>query len=295
MLAAAVLLTVCLLLVGLVLCPVLARATWPSRSPGLALVLWQAAGLAGGLLTLTLLSTVALAPLGDDVLTAAQRLPEAGAQTWIAGGLAVLVLARLLSVLVMSTIRTLQARHTNRVLVDLVAQRNLLLKGASVLDHEVPVAYCLPGLRPRVVLSRGALSLLSYDEVRAVLAHEQAHLDQRHDLVVLPFVALNATFPVLAPVRTARSEVALLIELLADDRAARHHDRTHLARALWKIGTGEAPAGALALAGEDVLLRAHRLLAPPDPLHRAAQVAVLLLAAAVAGSPALGIVLPLLV
>jgi Zn-dependent protease with chaperone function len=295
MLAAAVLLTVCLLLVGLVLCPVLARASWPSRSPGLALVLWQAAGLAGGLLTLTLLSTVALAPLGDDVLTAAQRLSQAGAQTWIAGGLAVLVLARLLSVLVMSTIRTLQARHTNRVLVDLVAQRNLLLKGASVLDHEVPVAYCLPGLRPRVVLSRGALSLLSYDEVRAVLAHEQAHLDQRHDLVVLPFVALNATFPVLAPVRTARSEVALLIELLADDRAARHHDRTHLARALWKIGTGEAPAGALALAGEDVLLRAHRLLAPPDPLHRAAQVAVLLLAAAVAGSPALGIVLPLLV
>lgn len=295
MLAATVLLTVCLLLVGLVLCPVLARASWPSRSPGLALVLWQAAGLAGGLLTLTMLSTVALEPLGDDVLVAAERLSRAGAQTWIAGGLAVLVLARLLSVLVLSMIRTLRARHTNRVLVDLVAQRNLLLKGASVLDHEVPVAYCLPGLRPRVVLSRGALSLLSYDEVRAVLAHEQAHLDQRHDLVVLPFVALNATFPFLAPVRTARSEVALLIELLADDRAARHHDRTHLARALWKIGTGEAPAGALALAGEDVLLRAHRLLAPPDPLHRAAQVAVLLLAAAVAGSPALGIALPVLV
>jgi Zn-dependent protease with chaperone function len=145
------------------------------------------------------------------------------------------------------------------------------------------------------VLSRGALSLLSYDEVRAVLAHEQAHLAQRHDLVVLPFVALGATFPALPAVRTARAEVALLIELLADDSAARKHDRTHLARALWKIGSGEAPAGAMALAGEDVLLRARRLLAPPDPLHWVAGLAILALSVAVAGSPLLGIVLPLLV
>lgn len=295
MLAAAVVLTACLLLVGFVLPPVLARAGWPSRSPGLALLLWQAAGLAGGLLTLTLLTTVALAPLGSDLLSGLQHLREAGPQTWIAGGLAGVVLARLLSVLVGSTLRTLRARHTNRVLVDLVAGRNLLLKGASVLDHDVPVAYCLPGLRPRVVLSRGAVSLLSYDEVRAVLAHEQAHLAQRHDLVVLPFIALGATFPALPAVRTARAEVALLIELLADDRAARHHDRTHLARALWKIGTGDTPAGALALAGQDVLLRARRLLEPPDPLGRPARLAVLLLAGVVAASPLLGIAVPLLV
>jgi Zn-dependent protease with chaperone function len=294
-LTAAGALTACLVLVAAVLPPALARADWPSRSPGLGLVLWQAAGLAGGLLALTLLTTVALAPLGGTQLQGLRHLGRAGAVTWLFGALAVAVLARLLSVLVGSTWRTVRARRSNRLLVDLVGERNLLLRGASVVDHEVPVAYCLPGLRPRVVLSRGVLDLLSYDELRAVLSHERAHLAQRHDLVVLPFVALGATFPALPAVRTARAEVALLVELLADDRAARRHDRTHLAQALWKIGTTDAPAGALGVAGQDVLLRARRLLEPPHPLGRGRSLAVLALAAAVAASPLIGIAVPLLV
>lgn len=295
MLVAAAVLTACLLLVALALPGALARAHWPARSPVLGLVLWQAFGLAGGLLTLTLLATLALAPLGTTHLDALRHLDDAGWWTWTAGLVASLVLARLLSVLLSSTWRTLRARHDNRVLVDLVAERNLLLAGASVVDHEVPVAYCLPGLRPRVVLSRGTLSLLSYDELRAVLAHERAHLAQRHDLVVLPFVALGATFPALPAVRTARAEVALLVELLADDRAARRHERTHLAQALWKIGSADAPAGALGVAGDDVLLRAKRLLDPPAPLRTRSAVAVLMLAGVVAGSPLLGVAVPLLV
>ncbi|MCW2585841.1 MAG: peptidase Ste24p [Frankiales bacterium] len=295
MLLAAGVLAACLLLVGLVLPPLLARAAWPARAPVLALVLWQAAGLAGGLLILVLCATLALAPLGDTHLHGLRHLDRAGPLTVVAGAVGTAVLLRLLTVLLVSTARTLRARHRNRVLVDLVAEPNLLLRGASVVDHDVPVAYCLPGFRPRLVLSRGALSLLSYDELRAVLAHERAHLLQRHDLVVLPFVALGATFPALPAVRTARAEVALLIELLADDRAARRHDRQHLARALWKIGTGAAPTGALGMAGDDVLLRARRLLDPPQRLGRGTAVAVSGLAAVVATSPLVGIVIPLMV
>lgn len=295
MLRAAAVLAACLLLVALVLPGALARADWPRRSPVLALVLWQAAGLAGGLLVLTLCATVALAPLGSTHLDALHHLHEAGPLSWVAGLVGAAVLLRLLSVLLASTWSTLRARHRNRVLVDLVASRNVLLRGASVVDHDVPVAYCLPGLRPRVVLSRGALSLLSYDEVSAVLAHERAHLDQRHDLVVLPFVALGATFPALSAVRTARAQVALLVELLADDSAARRHDRSTLARALEKIGTGQAPTGAFGSAGEDVLLRARRLLAPPRPLSRLPSLAACAAAAAVASSPVWGIVVPYLV
>lgn len=293
MLAAAGALAGCLLLVAVLLPPLLARAAWPSRSPGLALLLWQAVGLAGGLLTLTLLATAALAPLGSTQLQALRHLGRAGVVTWAFGLLALAVLGRLLWVLVGSTWRTVRARRRNRVLVDLVGERNLLLRGTSVVDHDVPVAYCLPGLHPRLVLSRGALSLLTYDELRAVLSHERAHLTQRHDLVVLPFVALGATFPALPAVRTARAEVGLLVELLADDRAARRHDRTHLAQALWKIGTSEAPAGALGVAGQDVLLRAQRLLEPPRPLRRPGAAAVLALAGVVAASPVLGLLIPL--
>ena len=295
MLAAALVLTLCLLAVVLVLPPALARAGWPHQAPVLALVLWQAAGLAGGLLCLTLLVTLALAPLGDTHRDALRHASDAGVLTWVAAGLALLLLLRLLTVLLTSTARTLAARRRNRLLVDLVGERNLLLKGASVVDHDLPLAYCLPGLRPRLVLSRGVLSLLSYDELRAVVAHERAHLAQRHDLVVLPFVALGATFPALPAVSTARASVALLIELLADDRAARRHDRAHLASALWKIGTGQAPAGALGAAGDHVLLRARRLLEPPAPLPRHQAVAVALLAVTVLLSPLLGFAVPLLV
>ena len=295
MVLAAVVLAGCLLVVATALPAWLARVDWPQRAPAHALILWQALGLAAGLLTLTLLATVALAPLGRDHLTALRQLARAGWLTWVSGAVALAVLLRLLTVLVVSTVRTLKARHDNRVLVDLVASKHLLLRGASVVDHEVPLAYCLPGLRPRLVLSRGTVDLLTNDELQAVLAHEQAHLAQRHDLVVLPFVALAATFPAVPAVSTAQAEVALLVELMADDRAARGHDRAQLARALWKIGTGGAPAGALGLAGDDVLLRARRLLEPPLPLPLAGRVAVLLLATAVAASPLLGVAVPLLV
>lgn len=296
MLAAAGVLAALLLGLVLLLPNRVAAAGWPTRAPVLGLLLWQAAGLAGGLLCLELLATVALAPLGDTQASAAARVGSGHVPlgSWLAAAAGLLLLARLLGVLGLSTVRTVSARRRNRLLVDLVSSRHLLLRGAAVVDHDVPLAYCLPGLRPRLVLSRGVLSRLSYDEVQAVLAHEQAHLDQRHDLVVLPFVALGATFPRLSAVRTARAEVALLVELLADDRAARRHDRCLLARALTKLGSGAAPAGALGAAGQDVLLRSRRLLAPPDPLPRPQSIAVAALATLVAGSPLVGVVVPLL-
>ena len=296
MLVGAAVLLGCLVLVAAVLPPRLARARWPLREPVLALLLWQSAGLAGGLLCLTLAVTLALAPVGTTWSEGWARLPQGlPASSWLPALLGVVLLSRLASVLVSSTVRTLRARRHNRQLVDLVAERNPLLRGTSVVDSTRPVAYCLPGGQPRLVLSRGTLSLLTYEELTAVLAHERAHLDQRHDLVVLPFVALGATFPRLAAVRTARAQVALLVELLADDRAARHHDREHLARALHKIGAGSAPGGSLTVAGGDVLLRARRLLEPPDPVPRWSRVAILVLTAAVAVSPTLGPLVPVLV
>lgn len=295
MLPAATALAVCLLLV-LLLPGRLSRASWALRDPGPALLMWQATGLAGGLLVLSLSATLALSALGGTWGAGLRRLgnglPPRG---WLPAAVGAAVLLRLSWVLVRSTARTIRERRRNRLLVDLVSDRNPLLRGISVVNHDLPVAYCLPGLHPRLVLSRGTLSLLAYDELTAVLAHERAHLDQRHDLVVLPFVALCATFPWLPQVGTARTQVALLIELLADDRAARDHDRSALARALWKIGTGAAPTGALGAAGDDVLLRARRLLAPPCPLPAPQRTTVLLLALLLAATPLLGPLVPLLV
>jgi Zn-dependent protease with chaperone function len=273
--------------------PRLACAGWPLRAPAPALLLWQALGLAGGLLALEVAATVALAPLGGTFGEALAELPAPLTWwAWAAALVFVAVLGRLVTVLLASTARTVRDRHRHRVLVDLLATRNPLLRGTSVLTHDVPVAYCLPGLRPRVVVSSGVLAALDEPELRAVLDHELAHITARHDLVVLPFVALGATFPRLTAVRVAREQVALLVEMLADDRAVRRHDGRVLARALCKVGTAQAPAGGLGSGGSGVLLRADRLLDPPPPLTRLGLAAVLLGVLLVLALPVAGVLLP---
>jgi Zn-dependent protease with chaperone function len=292
---AAVLLAVVVLL-STVVPSRLASAQWPARAPARGVLLWQAIGLAGGLVALEAGATIALAPYGDTQLSALRHVRSDGPWwSWAAAFLTLAVFLRLTTVLVASTARTLQQRHQHRILLDLVAVRSDELRGARVVAHDVPVAYCLPGLRPRVVLSRGVLDRLSDDEVAAVLAHERSHLLARHDLVILPFVALGATFPRLPAVLTARMQVALLIEMLADDRAVRRHDREVLARALYKVGTGAVPVGGLAAGGADVLVRATRLLEPPPPLSRAAAALVLAAVVGVLSLPLLGLLLPLVV
>jgi Zn-dependent protease with chaperone function len=285
----------CLLLLVSVVPRVLAAADWPARSPACALVLWQAVGLVMGVLAIEVAITIGLAPAGATHGEALRALPDAALPWWslAALALAAVLVVRLVGVLGVSTARTVRARRRNRVLVDLVATRNPLLARTRVVDHAVPVAYCLPGLRARVVVSRGVLDLLREDEVRAVLAHEAAHVEQRHDLVVLPFVALGATFPWLAGVRTAREQVALLVEMLADDRAVRRHPRTVLARALAKVGAATVPDGALGATSDGVLLRAQRLVGPAVPLGLPGRLAVLGLAGLVLSVPVLGVLAPL--
>ncbi len=284
-----------LLLLLVLAAPRLAGATWPLRAPSCALLLWQALGLAGGLLAVLGCATAALAPHGDTHLRALAGVDASAPWwSWAAGLLGLAVLLRLLQVLLTSTARTLATRRRHRALLDLVATRNPLLRGTHVVDHAVPVAYCVPGLRSRVVVSRGVLTALQEDEVRAVLAHERAHVAQRHDLVVLPFVALGATFPWLPAVRRAQEQVALLVEVLADRLAARRHGGPVLARALGKVAGGRTPAGGLGAGGDDVLVRACRLLDPPPPLPRAALALVLLAAGGVALLPPLVLAVPVI-
>ena len=72
------------------------------------------------------------------------------------------------------------------------------------------------------MLSVGTLEALDPAQVVAVLAHERAHLRERHDLVVLPFVAWGATAPFVQGMVRAQVAVAALIEMRADDVAAAH-------------------------------------------------------------------------
>jgi len=161
-----------------------------------------------------------------------------------------------------------------------------------VVDYPSAAAYCLPGLRSRsrIVVSVGALELLGRGELAAVLAHERAHLRERHDLVLLPFTALRRAFPRSATCTGAHRSVALLVEMLADDRALRARPARELVSALVRFGTAgacPAPAGALAAAeGEgEVAARVARLVQPVRPLPTAAVAAVCLAAAVLVAAP----------
>ena len=277
----------------------LVGASWPRRSPAVAILLWQALGLAAGIAAVGALLGLALPANRTSVAGALWRLRSlalAGPHgapallvarvACLAAGLALLAL--LCWVLVAATAAVVQARHRQRELLALLAHGDPKVPGALVVDHPAAAAYCLPGLRSRIVVSAGALELLGPAELAAVLAHERAHLRERHDLVLLPFTALRRAFPRSARCADAYRAVALLVEMLADDYALRARPARELVSALVRVGTaGQVPAGALAAIGPEgeVAARVTRLLHPVRPLPAPAVAVVCLGSALIAAAP----------
>ncbi|HEX3811866.1 MAG TPA: M56 family metallopeptidase [Mycobacteriales bacterium] len=269
----------------------LARARWPARDPRTALVAWQAVGLAGGLAAIGSLLSVGIAPGGRHLVHGLIALPGRGfgsTPLWrvVVFGAGVVLAGWLLAVSARSFASVLRERRRHRQIVDLVG-RPEPRSGTVVLEHAVAVAYCVPGVRPRVVLSEAALELLADDELTAVLAHERAHARGRHDLVVQPFIAWQSTFPFLRPAFAATRAVALLVEMLADDAASRRTEPATVAAALARLGAGRLPVGALGAAAEASALatRVRRLLEPPAALPPAAVLLVHLAALALVAVP----------
>jgi Zn-dependent protease with chaperone function len=292
-----------LLVFGLVLAEPVSRrfatAAWPARDPVGALLMWQAIGLSGGLALVGSGLLYGLGPLGHPLpvaLAAASATLQDG--RWPALGVghllgllaALALVGRLVGVLVAVTVRTLRSRRRHRDLLDLLATPWPAEPGARVLDHPIPVAYCLPGLRSRLVLSAGVLDSLEPAAVRAVLAHERAHLRERHDLVVLPFVAWGATAPFVRGMVCAQLAVAALVEMRADDVAAECSSRKQLTGALRTMG-GATPAAAVTSFSVALEHRLERIVAPPRPLPRPIRLLVRVAAVTLVAVPVLAILL----
>lgn len=269
----------------------LARARWPARDPWVALLCWQAVGLAGGLSIVGALLVHGLAPWGHslpEALWAVLRGRSAGdvvrADHWVALTLGAVLLVELLGVLAVSWVRTTRTRRRHRELLELIV-RPSAQPDARVLEHPAPVAFCIPGARPLLVLSSGMVAELDDGQLAAVVAHERAHLRERHHLYLLPFVAWETALPLLPAATRAHAAVRSLVEMRADDVALASLDgpspRRTLAQAIVAVagGGGAVPGGALAVGGGALGPRVRRLLEPPRPLPASARAAALACAA----------------
>jgi len=292
----------------------LAAASWPRRSPVAGILLWQALGLSWGLAAVGTLVGFGVAgdggTVGAGTLDRLYGLVRAGNPLAMAGDLGpvrvvclaagIVLLAVLCWIPLAASASVLRARQRQRELLSLLAHGDPKVPGALVVDHPAAAAYCLPGLRPEIVISAGVLDLLDADELAAVLAHERAHLRERHDLVLLPFSALLRAFSWAGITTKAYRAVGLLLEMHADDRVLRQRPARELATALLRVGAaggGGVPAGALAVAGQrgecEVAARVIRLLRPPPGLSGATRALVLTLSAALVVVPVALLVLPL--
>jgi bla regulator protein blaR1 len=249
----------------------LGDASWVSRAPRAAVALWQsigvsaiAAGIGAGLciavdryhvgffsgvreLVVGMFSGRPLAGIG---------LPNALGLT-LAADLGVVMVFVLGSVMV----RTVAARARHRRLLNLLTHSMPAHPDAELLNDPRAVAYCLPGRRPRIVVSAGTLGMLSEVELAAVVEHERGHAAEHHGLVMLPMSALSDLFKWIPYARFAPRAVGELLEMAADDFAARRHSPKSLASALVQLAiSGQVPSCALGLASKIVPRRVRRLI-----------------------------------
>ena len=263
----------------------LSRAKWTHLAPRAALVLWQAIAIAAVLSAFSsglAIGGLLLVPGPDGRPTTAptDEIEALGFPLWL---LYIVVLAitlgigaKLMYSIVRVAVRTRRRRARHRVLVDLLDRSTdngrpfpcIRDADVRVLDAVEPIAYCLRGLRQRVVLSEGVLASLDPSEVLAILSHERSHLRSRHDLVLEAFTAVNEAFPRIVRSKSALGSVQLLVELLADDSAVKATGPTPLARALVTCAGSTAPRGALAAGGPSTLIRVQRLAGPGNDARR---------------------------
>ncbi|MBB4932290.1 Zn-dependent protease with chaperone function [Lipingzhangella halophila] len=258
---------------------VMRRSRWTERAPRLGIAAWQALSLA--FVASLVLSGLALsvpdlrlgtglAELLQACLVAlrAQYATPGGAVIGASGAvLALLVLARCVWSVAATLSRAAMDRRRHRETLRLLGSQPHR-SGAVVIEHSVPAAYCLPGIRQEIVLTSGAVDTLSEQQLHSVLAHERAHLRGRHDLVAAVAIALRSAFPGVPLFRLASEEIVRLLELVADDAATRSTHRLVAAEALLNVASQPSPAGAFAAGGAGTGERIRRLITGVRPFGR---------------------------
>jgi Zn-dependent protease with chaperone function len=244
----------------------LVKGNWRVRSPRVALWLWHAAFLSG--LTALGLSLVWSVLLGVEAHHAAGPAADSWLEPTAVVLFAWLGLATFgaFTALVVSRLEPLGEAHRTTeekisILTSTLGYKSTDVRGVPVtfIDCDLPFAASVPSPNRRIVISALLEDELDGPQLRAVIEHERAHLVQRHHRIA-QLARLNvACLPRLLGAREFDQATQLLIELIADDTAARRCGRVVLANALAKLATIQQ--------SESMELRARRI-AEFSPVRR---------------------------
>ncbi|MFJ9030613.1 M56 family metallopeptidase [Streptomyces sp. NPDC102274] len=261
--------------VGWVAPRVMLRSSWPHRSPALAATVWTAFAASFSLCVALVALHLATpnAHLHGILYSCRVALgidsPDAGTMEHVGIAASAMVVTAHVATFAYHALRARGARNGHRRILDKVARPSAGLR-ATVIEHGVPAAYCLPGRRPRIVLSTRAVELLSSAELGAVVEHERAHIACRHHLVLVAAQSFATVFRGLPLARHLREQIPLLLEMAADDRALRSYPHGVLAAAMFEMASGSAaPRGTLSAGGPTAVVRLRRILAPTRCAHPA--------------------------
>lgn len=178
----------------------------------------------------------------------------------------------------------MSARVAGRLQQACARQMQIGAQRVNIICSPQPFALSLAWPRPQILVSESVPGALSAEELRALVAHEQAHIERRDGVMRLLLVLSTA---VLLP--RARAELLaqwdLAVELCCDERAACRTDRLTVAAALLRfqrlvIATAQPAPLMQAFHGSDVAMRVHALLQPPVARPSAPRVSMRMLALA---------------
>lgn len=254
--------------------PILGRMTASGISPRMGAAAWIAA-VAAALVTWLVALALAIGATADSVHTGAVvtlclELFGFSDHTRMAGpiGLLTLIVAAtltlgLVALRVCRCISRLRARSHEHAQAARIIGRPTGHPNVVMVEDDRPAAYCVVGRPNAIVVTSAALRSLSRSELKAVLAHENAHISGRHHYILIVLRAVALTLPRLPLFARAERCVAELLEMCADDTAARRVGTRPLLTGLIALA-GHQPVAydGLAAAATAVVTRAQRLVTP---------------------------------
>lgn len=254
---------------------ILERVTKPGVSPRMGVAAWLTAIAMMVIAWVTAVVLIAIAAIDGLKGTSAATLclelfglSEHGGLPGLGGSIALTIAGVALAVLTfvrtrrsITRQRSRSREHANEV--QLVGRRTTR-PGVLVVDAPQPAAYCVSGRPPAIVVTSAAWSSLPPPELAAVLAHEQAHIAGRHHQLLMVLRALATGLPRLPLIQQSVSAVADLLEMCADDAAARRHGVDPVLGGFLAMAAPRhpIPADGLGAASTAVAARAMRLTQP---------------------------------